>query len=151
MNECEQAGRLGAYYDGQMSPDDRAAFERHLGGCTRCAAELASLRGLSRLLMSVCPAPMPLAAMDRLHRAVDMLPSGGILRMAKALAAVAAMILAACLLGLASSGPSAEPPGGMPVWEAQAVAQAPTETASAGSEELLASWIAQDLSWKDEP
>jgi anti-sigma factor RsiW len=38
---------------GAIEPADRAVLERHLGGCPRCRAELASLAGLPALLRRV--------------------------------------------------------------------------------------------------
>ena len=48
MNDCEEASRLTAYHDGELSPSDRAQFERHLSQCPRCAAELGRIRKLDR-------------------------------------------------------------------------------------------------------
>ena len=93
---------------------------------------------------------MPPGALERLHRSVDLLPSVGICRMAEALAAVAAAILVACVIGLARQTPQQGKIGAIPVWETAAVARQSSELAYAGSEELLASWMAQDLSWKGE-
>lgn len=149
MNECEQASRIGAYHDGEMAPDSRAEFELHLRQCSRCRAELERVRALSRILGRLAPAQMPHGVLGRLHRAADSLPAAGIRRLAWASAAAAAAILVASLAGLARQSPSISSANAIPVWEAQAVAQH-RESASAGSDEWMAAWMVQDLSWKDE-
>jgi anti-sigma factor RsiW len=53
-DSCADARReLGVYVLGAIEPADRAVLERHLGGCPRCRAELASLAGLPALLRRV--------------------------------------------------------------------------------------------------
>jgi len=146
MNDCEQASRLGAYHDGEMSADCRTDFERHLAQCPICAAELERIRGLARLLGFLPLPQISQSALARMHRKVDALPSTSIRRMAGALAAAAAMVLVVCTIGLARWSPAEGAPIAMPLWEAQAVAQQAAEPASGGSEELLASWMVQDLS-----
>jgi anti-sigma factor RsiW len=155
MSECEQAGRLSAYHDDQMPPQAREEFQRHLGQCPACAAELERLRRLTGLLASLPVCPMPEGMLPRLHRAVDRLPTVTVRRMAEVLDAVAAVILAVSVIGLARQAPSQAAPGTMPIWETQALAQPSQErerereTTSGGTEELLASWMVQDLSWKE--
>ena len=150
MNECEQSSRLGAYHDGEMSAQSRAEFERHLRQCPRCSAELDRARKLTNLFSSMPALEMPRAALEQLHRTVDLLPAAGICRMAEALAGVAAAILVACMIGLARQTPAQGKIGAMPVWETAAVTRQPSELAFGGTEELLASWMVQDLSWKVE-
>ena len=42
--------RLSAYIDNQLAPLEHAQLERHLRGCARCQASLASLRWTVSLL-----------------------------------------------------------------------------------------------------
>jgi anti-sigma factor RsiW len=42
-----------AYVLGSLSPPERKAYERHLGGCASCAREVASLAGLPGILLAV--------------------------------------------------------------------------------------------------
>lgn len=152
MNECTQASRVSAYHDGELSPAVRGELERHLQGCSACAAELGRLRRLSGLAGSMAPIPMPPAAMERLHRRVDGLPSRPILRLAEAVSGVAAAILIACVIGLAAGGVGPEPPAAVAAWdESQAIGAAPAEAAPGGSEEPLAMWMVQNLSEEDRP
>ncbi|HOF17708.1 MAG TPA: zf-HC2 domain-containing protein [Phycisphaerae bacterium] len=150
MNTCEQASRLSAYHDGEMSPDCRVEFERHLGQCPQCAAELDRLRRLTAMLGAARPAAIPAASLARLHRAVDLLPTTGIRRLAEALAGVAAAILLVCMIGLARRSDAPAATASMPVWETQAVAQQQAVSATATSDVLLASWMVQDLSGRSE-
>jgi anti-sigma factor RsiW len=42
MNRCNQARHVQDYLDREMSPGGASAFEAHLAGCARCAAEVAA-------------------------------------------------------------------------------------------------------------
>lgn len=46
---------LGAYLLGSLAPADRAAVDRHLGGCAECRGELASIAPLPGLLGRLTP------------------------------------------------------------------------------------------------
>ncbi|MEK7330511.1 MAG: anti-sigma factor, partial [Candidatus Eisenbacteria bacterium] len=39
MNRCPESERIEPWLDGELSGEAARAFERHLAGCTRCAAE----------------------------------------------------------------------------------------------------------------
>ena len=149
MNDCQHAIRLTAYHDDELSPEARAELELHLRQCPPCQAELKRIREISRMLGSAAGPEISPAAMARLHRAIDLEPAAGIRRMAEALAAAAATILVACVIGLARQSPARGAPAEMPVWETSAVARQGAEPASGGSEELLARWTVQDLSGSD--
>lgn len=46
-DSCEQIEpMLSAYLDDELDPPERAAVERHVAGCSRCARELDELRGI---------------------------------------------------------------------------------------------------------
>ncbi|MGA2265481.1 MAG: zf-HC2 domain-containing protein [Phycisphaerae bacterium] len=149
MRECEQISRVSAYHDGEMPPAERAEFRQHLSQCVSCAAELERLERLTALLSSLPPPATPPWMLDRLYRAVDLRPVHVLRRMAEALSAVAAVILIACLAGLAMRSSSQASAGAMPVWESRALNQQSEESTFGGREELVAQWMAQDLSGKD--
>lgn len=112
---------LGAYALGQLGEDERAGLEAHVEGCPDCAAELASLEAVARLLpladpnrLGSTPTPPPGLA-ERVESAVGAerrterrrrlglgLAFGG------AAAAVAAAVLAIFVLPGGDGGPPAE-------------------------------------------
>jgi anti-sigma factor RsiW len=147
MSECQQANRLSAYHDGELSPEAAAEWEAHLRQCGRCAAELERLRRLSRAMGALVPPSMPSASVARLHRVIDRLPSVGLRRMAGALAAVAATILLICTVGLSLRTSSAAPARSAAIedWETAAVAQPSDVLTSVDSRDLLARWMVRDL------
>jgi anti-sigma-K factor RskA len=56
----EEHTLAGAYAMDALSPQDRAAFERHLAGCENCAQEIASLReATARLATATAVTPPP--------------------------------------------------------------------------------------------
>jgi hypothetical protein len=103
-----------AYLLGALSPEDRAAFERHLGHCETCAAAVSELAGLPGLLASADPAPV-----DAGTEPADPLPkllaevgrsrtrrlAGTVSAAAVAVAACAALVLST---ELAETGPGTE-------------------------------------------
>jgi hypothetical protein len=109
------------------------------------------MRGVTGLLGSWAPPEMPQAALERMHQVADALPVAGIRRMAWASLAVAATVLVACLVGVISQTLASGAPEAIPVWEVGAVTQQPREYAPGGSDELLTTWMLQDLSSKGDP
>jgi hypothetical protein len=53
MSTCQHEHEDGAYVLGALSPEDRVAFERHLGGCAECAQSVREMAGLPGLLARV--------------------------------------------------------------------------------------------------
>jgi anti-sigma factor RsiW len=147
VSECEYAGRLSAYHDGELDAATRAALEQHLRRCASCAAELGRIRRLSQLLGDMPRAELSPWAVQRLHRAVETAYSGSVRRLAAALTAVAAAVLVACNVWLWRP-PADRPAGPMPIWEAS-VLQRPTEPSVSTAEDQLAMWVVQDLSQED--
>lgn len=50
---------LGPYLDGELSPVEAEAVERHLHGCTECARELALIRELGGAMRRMSPETNP--------------------------------------------------------------------------------------------
>jgi predicted anti-sigma-YlaC factor YlaD len=48
--ECARGEEIGAYLDGELSPEAQHVFESHLSECLVCAAELRNQQGLLRTL-----------------------------------------------------------------------------------------------------
>jgi anti-sigma factor RsiW len=154
MIMCTQTNRVGAYRDGEMSPADGDAMRQHLGDCPSCQTELDRLSRLTSLLAAAAPpAELSSAARSRLHRAIDGQASslaglGGLVRLAEVLSAVAAVLLLACILGLAGLRPGSTPgapAGDLPTWQLGVTSES-AEMVSDNSDELVTNWMTQDLS-----
>jgi anti-sigma factor RsiW len=150
MSECEQAGRLSAYHDGELDAAAAGILERHVLQCASCSAELGRIRGLSRLLGGLAPAQPSPQALRRFHRTADLAASGAIRHWAEALTAIAAAILVTFSAWLWRAEASQPPTDAAPTWEVSAVHR-PTEPSAGGSEDQFAAWAAQDLSSQEGP
>ena len=58
MNRCPESERIEPWMDRELTPDAARAFERHLAGCDRCAAEARAFASLFAALR-VAPARFP--------------------------------------------------------------------------------------------
>lgn len=120
--ECAQSSRIGAYRDGELSSDARAAFAAHLTGCPVCATELARLERLSNWMAAAHLGASPKragAGMDwqsRLHQ-----------RRLERLAGVLTAAAAAVVLGCA-------------VWLSAYKADASTASSTTNNSTTLRSW-----------
>jgi anti-sigma factor RsiW len=120
--ECEFAGDVDAYHDGELPPDRREQFEAHLAGCATCARELKALRAISARLASAGLSEIPADVLGRLHAGVPRRVGAGeraILRIAGALTTAAAAVLLFGLVGLFRSSQSDQ--SRMTAWEQAAV------------------------------
>ena len=147
MSECEHAPRISAYHDGELPESSRLDLEAHIRQCPVCAAELARLQGLSRLLAGLGRSEMPREALERVHQAVDRQPNVALVRMAEVFTAVAASILVVSSVWLWKISAAGAAPGQIPLWETAAVA--PQDPSGVAAQEQLARWIVQDLSRKN--
>jgi hypothetical protein len=103
------------YADGMLAADERRRIDRHIAGCTECAAELREVRELNLLLVTLPPAP-PVAFGPFWQNLQAVLPQRRVLRLPNfpsyrrlgmALAAATVAMLAAAGSGFAA--PSALP------------------------------------------
>jgi hypothetical protein len=66
---CDQVQNLlGRFHDGELGPADRSAVATHLGGCPRCAAELAAAAELGELARALPEPEPPPDLWDRIDR-----------------------------------------------------------------------------------
>lgn len=74
MTDHESLGELsGAYVLGALEPDERAEFERHLGGCSECQASVADFAPIPGLLVRVDtfePGPPPVHVLEEVKERV---------------------------------------------------------------------------------
>jgi len=125
-SQCEH---LDDYLLGWLSPDEAAAFERHLAGCPACGREREVQRSIENLLGSgeAFSEPLPLGLIDRIRdglQADQPRPSG---RRAWVLA-VAASVLVLALAGGLTLGrwsPRGQQQAAVPSQPQQGVASAP--------------------------
>ena len=144
MNECEHAQLVSAYHDGELASALRAEFEEHLGQCASCAAELAYLRELSRLLGRLAEPKISSHALHRLHRGADDASEVGIWRMARMVSAVAAAILLVCSVWVWLLSTATAEAGGLSPWERSALQQEEFPAAENGGEQLTM-WMIEGL------
>lgn len=60
MMSCFSADRIYLYLEGELGPDDRRAFEEHLGSCPICRDALEERRPLHQAFTSLPPLEIPL-------------------------------------------------------------------------------------------
>ena len=66
-------GSLGAYLEGDLSPDVGQRFEEHLAGCQECTGYLETYRRTVKLAKDACSdpdGPLPPEVSERLKKAV---------------------------------------------------------------------------------
>ncbi len=76
MNCTEVKERLSAYYDGELSLQERAAVAEHLKGCLDCARELEGFRRVSTLADGLNHPEPPAQLWHRLDERLDVEHSG---------------------------------------------------------------------------
>jgi anti-sigma factor RsiW len=99
---CEFSQEVHAWHDGELSEARRQGMGEHLATCAACQRELQELEALSRKLGSFQRRSMPADVTLRLHKSVERLGERSVLRIAEALTAAAAIILAIGLAALMS-------------------------------------------------
>ena len=93
---CEQAEKIQAYHDGELSPPQRLEVESHLQSCPECRELLQELKNLSQMFATVRFADMRPQAMGKLHGAwwaAQARRDRGVRRLAAVLTAAAAIVL----------------------------------------------------------
>jgi anti-sigma factor RsiW len=93
MPDCPYISRLGAYCDGELSPDVSRAVEQHLAACESCSTELQRAGEMSALFAELKHPTMTSMELARLHRAVERADERSFLRFAAGISGIAASIL----------------------------------------------------------
>jgi anti-sigma factor RsiW len=154
---CNRAAQIHAYHDGELAAPERAAVEAHVASCEPCAALLAELRSLSRLLAEApLPAEAEASPMGRyygaFHKAMGR-QQRDVVRLTGWLTAAAAVVIAATLFRAAPPAPRDRPAGAaaadaaLPIWQQVAVTPAAEQEGERANGELVvvAQWMADDL------
>jgi len=144
MDKCERAQQLSAYHDGELTAAAGAEFEQHVRQCSSCAAELARLRELSRLLGRLAEPKVPSEVLHRLHRSAVGASRAGVWRTARIVAAVAATVLLVCSVWMWRLSTATAKPGEIPSWERSALRPDEPPAAETGGEQL-ALWMTEGL------
>ena len=64
------AKQLSDYFDGELSPEEKARAERHVAACTNCRKRLAALETIRRTVLAVPDTPVSDALWDRIERSL---------------------------------------------------------------------------------
>jgi anti-sigma factor RsiW len=99
---CEFSQEVHAWHDGELSEARRQGMGEHLAVCSVCQRELRELEALSRMLGSFQRRSAPADVTVRLHQSVERMGERSVLRIAEALTAAAAIVLAIGLAALMS-------------------------------------------------
>ncbi len=104
MSSCEFDNQAGLYHDGELPPDQRAEFERHLGDCAACTAQLRYLQAFAQSLRAMPRPTTSVQFMARLEALAEQVQETTVWRFAIRLtaAAVAILVLATCQWALHS-------------------------------------------------
>jgi len=145
MRDCEHIEQISAYYDGELSPEERRLMETHLQQCDVCARELRQLKRLSSLMSGVRMPELPVGVLRRLHDNAASLRQRMIVRLAERLTAAAAAILVVCAAWIFVDRARGEAlPTVASPWELTAVS--PADDPLVSEQQQIARWIVEDLS-----
>src|ERR1700743_211642 len=108
MRTCSYGPTVDAYHDGELSPAERIAFEKHLAECPPCQADLAQTRMLAAVLAAAPKRGLAPSARQALFDLAPLIGERAYLRIAEWTTALAASVLiaASCWLMFANKGQS---------------------------------------------
>lgn len=143
---CEQSIQVHRYHDGYLTAQARDELDQHMATCAECAALLADLRGLSRVLGAAPRAQLPTGAVERIVQSRQRVLDRGVLRIATWLtAAAASIVLATLLIQPAQQPPVRETTASAALWQTRAV-MPPDEMDNSSTELLVvAQWMTDEL------
>lgn len=146
MSDCKHIAQVGAYFDNELSPDERRIVEQHLSECPVCSHELERLRAVERLLEAARMPELPPAVLRRAHAQCAAVPSRMLTRLTTRLALAAAAVLLLCVGWLWQGPGSLSASGTEAQWQIAALTPGLGASSEASTEAQLAMWIANDLS-----
>ena len=143
---CEQSIQVHRYHDGYLTAQARDELDQHMATCVECAALLADLRGLSRVLSAAPRAQLPAGAVQRMIQSRRSARDRGVLRIATWLTAAAASIVLATLLTQpAQQPPVREATASAALWQTRAVMPPDEMDNSSGELLVVAQWMTDEL------
>jgi anti-sigma factor RsiW len=112
MNDCPKEREIEAYHDGELPAEQIPALEAHLAQCNPCQLILQRMVVLSRLISESAGPQLSQIARARVYRRVEAALDRGLVRLAWTFSGMAASVLLAGSLWLASAKqtPAAAPP-----------------------------------------
>ena len=141
MNHEQIKNQLSAYFDGEVSAENRAALERHIEECGECAAIISDMRRLSGWLGASSSRVDVTAVSDRTQRAIESQVRRRTERLVGWLSALAASIALAAGVHLLEMQQAPRVPVG---WEGQAARL--SEDPESNRKVIMAQWIVTGLS-----
>lgn len=143
---CEQSIQVHRYHDGYLTAQARHELEEHIATCAECAALLADVRGLSRVLSAAPRAQLPAGAVQRIVQSRQRVHDRGVLRIATWLtAAAASIVLATLLIKPPQQVQVREATASAALWQTRAV-MPPDEMDNSSTELLVvAQWMTDEL------
>lgn len=147
MTDCPYTDRIDAYHDQAMSLFEADWMAEHVRTCPACAQRLLQTRDISHAFDKFARDPMPADAKSRLQSAIQIAAQRGPARFAWEMTGIAATILVAASIWLATLPSSASASD----WERAAATggRSITSINSDQQESHLASWMVTSLSPAD--
>jgi anti-sigma factor RsiW len=147
MDHNTASNRLSAYMDGELTPPERAAIDKHLAECSVCTATLNDLQRISHAVRAL-PAPsLDAGVLRRLHGSVDQIGRRPLERFVGLLSGIAACL--AVIGGLMLMQPANAAPLAPDRWEGNAVGIIDESLATSGGntrENAIGQWMVSNLS-----
>jgi anti-sigma factor RsiW len=158
MSDCSFNQQISAYHDGELDSSRREEVERHLLQCPACSAELTELRKMSNLFVErAAPQPkLSQISLYRLHQQTQKVMEDGLVRIARAISAIAACVLVASSAWLMHTNQMAAPVKpveasvGVPPWVDVTVA-ANRDSAAVDTTTPAAAWYLASARVDDTP
>lgn len=148
MSDCPYIHRIDAYHDGAMGEHEADWTAEHLLTCPACAERLRQIRAIGDVITSSPSDPMPAMAKERLRQAVADAVDRGPTRFAWELTGLAASVLIAASIWLATLPATASAESGN--WERAAATGGRSLTTvsdarATSADARFASWVVSGL------
>ena len=144
---CALSGRLSAFFDGEVSPEEGREIQSHLEECASCADRFEAIRSVSRTLQGTWSPAARRDLGNRIRQALVRRPGDAILHLAEGLMAAAAAVLCASLIYIFAESPGSQATGRYELsLAAISLEMSQPAPADRPEDEQLANYILADLS-----